>query len=114
MCKILNREVQRFGKGLDERTTAGRACFVKLYTVYRLVLDLDAFHILTTDIQDTVYIRFKERCSIIMGYGLNFTLVQHQSGFDQSFTISGRAGVDDFHIFRKSGINILDCGNGST
>ena len=32
----------------------------KLYAVNRLVLDLDAFHILTADIQDTVYIRFKE------------------------------------------------------
>ena len=41
-------------------------CFIQLYAVNRLILDLDTFHILASDIQDTIYIRFKEGCGIVM------------------------------------------------
>ncbi len=39
-----------FAKGLNKRTTAGRTGLVQLNAVYGLILDLDALHILTTDI----------------------------------------------------------------
>ena len=44
-----------------------------------MIFDLNAFHILTADVQDAVYIRIKEGGGIIMGDGLNLTLVQHET-----------------------------------
>ena len=76
--KILDAVVQRFCKGFNKGTAAGRAGFVELHTVYGLVFDLDTFHILAADIQDTVYLRIKESGGIVMRYGLYLSFVQHQ------------------------------------
>ena len=65
-------------------------------------------HILSADIQDTVHVRLKERSGIVVGDGLNFSLIQHQCCFDQSLAISGRAGVYDLHIFGKLTVDLLD------
>ena len=76
-AKSSYREVQRFCKGLDERTAAGGTGFVQLDAVYGLILDLDAFHILTTDVEDTVNFRIKECSGIVVGNGFNLSLIQH-------------------------------------
>lgn len=73
-----------------------------------MVLDLNTFHILTTDVKDTVYIRLKKGCSIVVGNCLYFSLVQQKSSFDQRFAISGRAGVNNLNTFRQFTVNILD------
>ena len=44
-------------KGLNKGTASGRAGLIELYTVNGMIFDLDTFHILTTDIKDTIYIR---------------------------------------------------------
>ena len=106
--KILDTIVQRLCKGFNKGTAAGRAGFVKLHAVYGLVFDLDTFHILAADIQDTVYLRIKESGGIVMRYGLYLSFVQHQGRFDQGFPISGRTGVSDLGSFRKLGIDFLD------
>ena len=75
--EVLYREVKGFCKGLDERAAAGGAGFVQLDAVYGLILDLDAFHILTTDVEDTVNLRIKECSGIVVGNGFNLSLIQH-------------------------------------
>ena len=107
-CKILYTIIQRFGKCFNKRSTTGRTSFIQLYTVNRLVLDLDTFHILTTNIQNTVNFRIKECCCIIMRNRLNFSLIQKKSCFDQRFSITGRTCICDSGSFRKFGINFLN------
>ncbi len=81
MGKVLHRVVQGLGKGLDEGAAAGGTGFVKQYAVYGLILDADTFHILTADIQDTVYLRIKEGSSIVVGDGLHFSVIQQKGSF---------------------------------
>ena len=107
-CKIADTVIQRFGEGLNERTTAGGTSLVQLYTVYGLILNLDTLHILTTDVQNTVYFRIKECSSRIMRYSLYFTFIQHQGCLDQGFSISGRTGTDYLCLFRHQGVDLLD------
>ena len=78
MCKILYGVVQGFGKSLDKGTASGRTCFVELYAVYSLILDLDTFHILTTDIEDAVYGRIEECRRVVVGDRLDLALIQHE------------------------------------
>ncbi len=95
LCEILYTVIQGFCKSLDKGTAARRARFVELYRIYRLVLDFDAFHILTADVNDTIYIGIEERSSIVVCHGLNLALVKHKSGFEQCLAVSCGAGVDD-------------------
>ena len=68
-----------------------------------LIFDLDAFHILTADVQDAVYVRIKEGSGVVVGDGLHLALVQHQAGFDQGLAVTGGAGVDDSCGIRQQG-----------
>ena len=113
MCKVFYRIIQRFGKGLDKRSAAGRAGLVQLYAVYGLVLDLDTFHVLAADVQDAVYIRFKERSGIVVSHCLYLALIQEKRGFDQRLAVSGGAGMYDLYLFRKLAVNIFDGADGS-
>ena len=72
-----------------------------------MILDLDTFHILTADIEDTVDLRIKESGCIIVRYSFNLALVKHQSSFDQCFTVTGGAGVGDPGSVRHLGIDFL-------
>ena len=58
--EILYRVIQAFGKGLNKGAAAGGAGLIELYAVHRPVLDPYTFHILSADIQDTVYFRVKK------------------------------------------------------
>ena len=107
-CKVLYGVVQGFCESLDKGTAAGGTCLVKLYTVYRLVTDLDTFHILTADIQDAVYFRIKESSCIVMGNSLNLTFIKKKSRFDQGLAVTGGAGKGNLGVFRKKFIDLLD------
>ena len=107
LCKILNREVQGSGKGLKEGTASGRACFVELYIVHRMIFDADAFHILAADIQDAVYIRIKKLRSIIMGNGLYLSFIQHKRRLHKRFSVAGGTGTDNMGIRGKLRIQVL-------
>ena len=54
---------------------SGGAGFIELYAVNSMIFDLDTFHILTADVEDTVHIRFKERSGIVMGHRFHFALI---------------------------------------
>ena len=108
VCKILYTVVQGLREGFDKGTAAGGTCFIELYAVYSAVFDLDTFHILTADIEDTVYLRIKESSSVIMRNRLNLTVIQQECGFHQGFTVAGRTGTDDFGTGGQLFIDILD------
>ena len=40
-----------------------------------MVFDADALHVLAANVQNTVYIRFKERSCVVVGDGLHLALV---------------------------------------
>ena len=47
-----------------------------------------------------------------MSNSLNLTFIQHQRSFDQSFSITGGAGVDNLHTFRKLTVDVFDRSDG--
>ena len=100
MGEILNAVVQRLGKVFNERAAAGGTCLIQLHAVDGAVFDLDTFHILSADIKDTVHFRIEERSRIIMRDRLHLALVQQKSGFDQSLSVAGGAGVSDMCAVR--------------
>ena len=108
VSKILYRIIQRFRKCLNERTASGRAGFIQLNTVNGLIFDFDTFHILTANVQNTVYIRLKEGCRIIMRNSLNFSFIKHQSSFDQCFAVSCGTGMNNLYTLRELIVNIFD------
>ena len=75
LSKILHGVVQGLRKGLDKGTAAGGTCFVQLYAVYGLIFDLDALHVLTADVQDTVDAGIEKSSGIVMCHGLYFTVI---------------------------------------
>ncbi len=113
LCKILHAVIERTRKGLNKGSAAGGAGFVKLNTVHGVILNADAFHILSTDIQDTIHLRIEELSGIVMGHRLHLTLVQHQGSFNQRFPVAGRAGTGNSGIFRKKAVNIPNGPKGS-
>ena len=107
LCEILYAVIQRFCKGFNKGTAAGRTGFIQLYAVHGLILDLNAFHVLSADVQNAVHLRIKECGSVIMCYGLHFAVIQKKSGFHQRFAIAGRTGAHNFNTLGEGGINLF-------
>ena len=42
-----------------------------------------------------------------MGYGLYFAFVQHKSGLDERFPVTGGAGIGNMGCFRKQRIDLF-------
>ena len=106
--EILYGVVQRLGESFDKGTASGGTCLVQLYAVYGLITDLDAFHILSANIYDTVNLRVKESCCIVRGNGLNFPLIQQKSGLHQSLAVACGTGKCNAGILRKNAVDLLD------
>ena len=73
-----------------------------------MVLDLDALHILSADIQDTVDLRVEEGSGVVVGDGLDLSLIQHKGSLHQRFAVSGGTGPCDVRVLREQGIDLLD------
>ena len=106
--EILHRVIERLREVLDEGTAAGGAGLIQHDVVDRTVLDADALHVLSADVQDAVDVRIKKFSGIVVGDRLDFPLVQHERGFDQRLTVTGRACACDLDSVRHVGINLLD------
>ena len=72
-----------------------------------MILDLDTFHILAADVQDTVDIGIEEGSRIIMGDGFDFPFIQHQGSLHEGFTVSGGTGPGDMRVLGQHGIDLL-------
>ena len=106
--EVGNGVAQGLGEGFNERTTAGGAGLVEEDGVHRAVADLEAFHILAADVENTVDFRIEECGSVIMGNRLYLTLVQHQCSFDERLAVTGRTGPGDLCGIRQFGVDLLD------
>ena len=90
-----------------KETAAGRAGLIQLDAVDGAVFDLDAFHVLTADVENAVYLRIKEGSGVVVRYGLDLALVEHECRFDQCPAVAGRAGPCNRCGIRKLAVNIL-------
>ena len=106
--EVLHRIVQRLCKGLDERSAAGGAGLVELHRIDRVILDFDAFHILSADVENTVHIRVEEGRRIVVRDGLDFTFIQHQSRLDKRLAVAGGTGIHNMGILRQPVIDLLN------
>ena len=79
-----------------------------------MIFDFDAFHILTADVQNTIYFRIKKCSGTIVRYGFHFPFIQQKCSFNQCFSISGRAGICNSCSLRKLAVNILNSPDGSS
>ena len=112
-CEILNAVVQRLGKVFDKGTTAGGACLIQLYALYRMIAYFDALHVLAANVQNAVHIRIEEGGGCVMGDGFHLSLIQNESGLNQLFAVTGGAGTDDPGSLRHFGIDVFDRADGS-
>ncbi len=108
MCKFFHRIIQRLCKGLNERAAAGRAGFVELDAVNGVVLDLYAFHVLSADVQDAVYVRLKKGRGIIVRHCFDLALIQKEGRLNKRFAVAGGAGVDDIYAFRQLAVDVFN------
>ena len=76
--------------------------------VYGLVLNFNALHVLTANIQDAVYLRIKKCGGIIMGNSFHFAFVQKKSSLDQRLSVTGGTGVGNMCLFGKLFVDLLN------
>ncbi len=106
--EILDGVAQGLREVFDKRAASGGTGLVQLDVVDAVIADLDAFHVLSADIQHAVDVRIEKGGGIVMGDGLHLSLIEHQGGFDQRLAVSRGTGADDDRVFRHMGIGILD------
>ena len=73
-----------------------------------MILDTDALHVLTAYVKNAVDIRIEELGSIIVGDGLDLSLIEHERGFDQGFAVACGAGTCDRNALRHVLVDFLD------
>ena len=76
MGEINDRVIERACEGLEERATARGAGLIELYRIHGAILDADALHVLTTDIEDTVNLWLEERGRVVVRDGFHLPLIQ--------------------------------------
>ena len=106
LCEILYGKIEGFGEGLNERAAAGGTGFVEKDIVDRMVFDADALHILAADIEDTVYLGVEEGGGIIMGNGLDLTLIQKKGCLEQGLAVAGGTAADDSGVCGEQAVDL--------
>ena len=91
--ELLRCHAKRVGEILEERAAAGRAGLVQKHRVDRAVLELDALHVLSADIEHAVDLRVEERRGGAVGDGLDLALVERERGLEQRFAVARGAGA---------------------
>ena len=110
--EVNDGEAQRFRKGLQEGAAAGGAGLVQLHGVHGAVLDADALHVLTADVQNAVHIGLEEGRRIVVGDGLHLALIQLEGGLQQGLTVAGGAGPGDMCVCRQLLPDLLNGADG--
>ena len=91
--EFLRCHAEGVGKVFEERAAAGRAGLVQKHRVDRAVLELDALHVLSADIEHAVDLRVEERRGGAVGDGLDLALVERERGLEQRFAVARGAGA---------------------
>ena len=93
--EILHGDIEGLRECLDKGAAAGGAGLVELHRVDALVLDLDAFHVLTADVQDAVDLRIKEGGGRSSGRWSRPRPRPASGRLDQLLAVAGGAGIGD-------------------
>ena len=91
--EFLRRHAEGVGEVFEERAAAGRAGLVQKHRVDRAVLELDALHVLSADIEHAVDLGVEERRGGAVGDGLDLALVERERGLEQRFAVARGAGA---------------------
>ena len=109
LCEFFGRITQRLSKVLNKRAAAGRTCFIEQDIVYRSVFQPDTFHVLPADIQHAVYLGIKKGRSGTVRNGFHLALVKPESGLQQAFSVTGRAGSHNLCFLRQLFLQFCCC-----
>ena len=88
--KLLDIVAQRLGEGLQKAAAAGGAGLVQEDVADGTILDLEALHVLTADVDDEVHIGQEVLGSGKVGHRLDKAAVAVEGIFDQLLTVAGR------------------------
>ena len=113
LCEILHGKREGIREGLDKGSAAGGTGFIEKHIVDRMVLDADALHVLAAYVEDAIHFGIKEGGSVIVGDGFNLTFIQHESGFQQSFSVTGRTAADDLRVRGEQAVKLRHRSDGS-
>ena len=98
--EFLNGQTHGNGERLQERSAAGRACFVHCDGVDHAIVDGEIFHVLAADIDDGGNARAYHFGTAIVSHGFHYAFVKVQAGGDEAFAVAGRTGSCDPCAFR--------------
>ena len=76
-----------------------------------MIFYLNALHVLTADIKDTVNIRLEEGCRIVVSNSLNLTHIKLKCCLNKCFTVASGTSVGNCNVIRHLLINFTDCAN---
>ncbi len=111
--EILHRVLQRLGKGLYKGAAAGGARLVERHGVYCAVLDADALHVLSADIEDAVHLRIKIRCAVVVRNRLNLAVVELEGCLHEGLAVAGGASAGDGNVAPRHGVvELCDAADG--
>ena len=112
--EFLDRHAHGICEVRDKGTAAGGAGLVQRDVLNDAVVDLQALHVLATDIEDKVDIRDKSLSATQVRHGLDLTIVGLQ-GLDQdALAVSGGGHVTNCAVFRQMVVDIVhDCAGGT-
>ena len=89
MRELLGCIAQNFGKGLQKAAAAAGAGFVQKDVVDSAVVDFQALHILTADVQNEIYLRLQILGSIKVRHGFYDTIVNTKAVANQLLAVAG-------------------------
>ena len=114
--ELLDRVAHALGKRFDERTAARGTSLVEHDGVDGVVADLEAFDILTADVENEVDVLVKELRGGIVRHRLDQTIVDVEGFFDQLLAVARDRTAADGEVFAEQLIYLhqlfLDDGNG--
>ena len=89
MRELLGCVAQNFGKGLQKAAAAAGAGFVQKDIIDGTVMDFQALHILSADVQNEIYLRLQILGSIKVCHGFYDTIVNTKAVANQLLAVAG-------------------------
>ena len=89
--KFFGTVAQDFRKGLQKAATATGAGFVQKDIIDGAIMDFEAFHILSADVEDKIHIGLQMMRSIKMSHGFYDAVVHAEGMANQVLAVAGHS-----------------------